>query len=158
MELKNIWTLALGDSYCDGHGMHKDILYKSNRTAEQVVEMMFKIKEVYGIDIKSLASDYEDSLIPFDVKNKLEELGMSFDVNGFEIHDYEIYPYDESDEDSDWYMTVDGYVDILIFLLKKIDSELIMEEFSYKTINYVQVNINGRSKSIGSLGYGLFSH
>lgn len=150
MELKNMWAIELGDKWCDGHGIHKMVICKSNKTEVEIANILLNSMEKYGIPLWNMCENYEDSSISEEIKNKLLNIG-------FDITKSDFYPYDEDDEDSEWYANVDGFVDIILFLIRKYDTTAIVELTEIPCINYIGININGRRREVGSLGYGLFS-
>lgn len=57
------FKMTIGDWSDDGHGRYEDFVVRSNVPVEQVREAYFRIKDVTGIDIESICSNYGEDEI-----------------------------------------------------------------------------------------------
>jgi len=74
------FSLPIGDWSGDGHNYCDFFPYKSNKPVTAIREAHFKIKDVTGIDIERICSDYRDSSIDEKTRSALLALNPACDV------------------------------------------------------------------------------
>lgn len=171
----NQFKINIGDWSNDGHGETKSYLVSTSKTVEDAREAHFKIKEVTGIDIHSLANEYEEDKI------KPEDFYLLLQVPGFKENfkeDLEVFDFseekemllkaffdDEEIEDLDLDMhnelEFQAYPKFMaklwIFLLNVVDEGLeikLIEEPKTPSLNFYGFDKEGRH--IDFVGYGTF--
>lgn len=130
------FRMSIGDWSNDGHGKHEDYIVMSNHPVERVREAHFRIKEVTGIDIENLCSDYEDSTIPSEVEDRLLVMGFEFECEGCTYAEEFAYLWK--------------------FLLQKADPGLKLKfsDDDIPTLHFY--GFDEKRRHIGHVGYGLF--
>ena len=116
---KHLFNIAIGDYFGMGHGRCEQFLATANNPVETVREANAHIIEKTGIDLASFAIEFQDSLLPESVRQKLMEMGYKFQHELFE------------DEDGLHFFTAktlcdcpEELVSIWVFLLNQADPEL----------------------------------
>lgn len=123
------WEIELGDWGGDGHMRTQDYLFTSNFSHEHVGKFFKQIKPVTGFDIENFCDEYEDSWLSPEQTEQLVALGF-----GDNWDDETFRPV---------YVHRETYIEILTFLLKKVEPTLEMTPLSIPT-------------AIRGVGYGLF--
>jgi hypothetical protein len=144
------FKLPIGDWSNDGHGICEYFLLSSSKSVEEVRETHFKIKEVTGIDLTEICSDYEENWF-YD-----EEIIQKIINTGFDLKNK-----CEFEED-------DGYVcgvtfkprvlaELWIYLLMYVDKSLkleFMDEEETPMLSFY--GFDKKRRHISFIGYGLF--
>lgn len=137
------FRIPIGDWSNDGHGKRKDFITASDRPIDQAREAHFKIKELTGIDIESICSEYEDSSITVDLLNELSLYGVNPEM--FDL------PYK-----GEVGITEEGMAHIWVSLLNFADPELnivLLEDLPMLPF----YGFDEKKRHIGHVGYGCFS-
>lgn len=128
----NTINLVLGDWSHDGHGKSETVTIETNLTVKQIANAYKKGSKKIGFDLtEEVASEYEDSSLPIDVVDSLNDAG--FDV------EKEVGMYNDELDSLD----TDNFVKIYLFIVG-----VGAPSFKYKIVHNVDINIGG---------YGLFS-
>lgn len=141
------FTLPIGDVFWDGHGNCKEILATSTKPIGAVREANRRIPEVTGIDLSSFCCDYEDTVIPQDVLETLNNLGYKFTEELYE-DDMGIHIL-EKESGCDIPKEI---ANIWAFLLNQVDPALNVQLVHDKEIPSLLVSGSGDRP----VGYGLF--
>lgn len=155
--MEHLFKLPIGDWSDDGHGECSYYTIKSNKSVEEVREIHFKIKDSLGIDIESIASEYEDSSIDSDIVEKLFEMGFKEFLGTRYGVCLECENEEDEEYDSEWTITSEGMAYLWLFLLMKADSSLKLE-FD-KTVKIPMLPFYGfdeKNRHISFVGYGCF--
>lgn len=153
--MKYNFKFAIGDWSKDGHGKCDYFVVKSNKPVEEVRESHYKIKNVTGINIDELCSEYGDSAIHNDVYMKLIRLGFDFKSEGFDVYLEE--EEEEEEEDLEAYCNSLSYLKLWIFLLKQVDKSLEIEIIKNDIPMFQFYGYDKERRHIGASGYGLFN-
>jgi len=131
--------IPIGDRSGDGHGIHEDFYYKSNKHVDDLYDIHEESKKI--MNIEEICSDYEEYSIPEVYVKKLVELGF---CKNNEYHEDDLLHANHPEM----------FADIWVFLLMLTDPELKME----KTNDDSQTLGGYREgkKYISFVGYGLF--
>lgn len=132
--------LPIGDWSDDGHGKCEKFLVASNMPIEQVREAHYRIKEVTGIDIEDVCSEYQDDLLPAETVRILYDLGFRFS---------------DGEHNGDTKVYADDMVRIWIFLLQKTCPGLTLEVTPEPEM-LPFYGFDSKRRHIGTVGYGLF--
>ena len=142
--MKYLFTLPIGDWSRDGHGVCDYYHVESNKPVEEVREAHFKIKEVTGIDIHTIANEYGEPFIPQDhpVIPYLKSIGkLDKLTESYGDEDYSIYP--------------DGMAELWAILLMAADPEL---ELALKVEGQIPMlpfyGYDEKKRHIRFVGYG----
>lgn len=73
---KTVFKLEMGDWSDDGHGKTKTAVFEANRSIEDLREMFFVNKEVYGDVLEFYCSEYGESTITTEDIEDIEEVGI----------------------------------------------------------------------------------
>lgn len=133
--------LTIGDWSCDGHGHSEDFIVSSNFPVETVREAHYKIKDITGVDIESICSEYEEDEIDEETVNILKDMGFKFE---------------NSSGMGDGIVNVPEMARLWIFLLKKADPMLEMEIVKNDIPRLQFYGFDDKMRHIGGVGYGLF--
>ena len=131
-----MYNMTIGDWSDDGHSDCMDFVFFCNKPIEDVREAHYKIKEVTGIDIEDICSEYDVDWIDEDTYEQIVALGFEFD--------------DESMMPSDSEMAR-----LWAFLLNQVDPDLGIRVLTdLESIHFY--GLDEKRRRIGSVGYGLF--
>lgn len=139
------FQMPIGDWSYDGHGRCEAFLATSDKPLWEVREAHFGIKEKLGIDI-----EFDGDHLSGDEVRKLRLLGYDLaekDAIGFPAG------YDDPDE---YCPSVDGLIDLWVFLLNTVNPELnvaLLKKPEYPMLQFYGDDSNGRH--ISSVGYGV---
>lgn len=139
------FELPIGDWSKDGHEKCETFIVScSHEFMEQVLDDYLRIPEVTGIDIGSVATDYEDRTIPEEYVKKLSDMGL---------------PSGHVDKDYQGTWEVCGarsFAELVVFLLNKTScyGNYMMPEKEDLPSLATTRKADGNYPSIG--GYGLF--
>lgn len=148
------FKIPVGDWSNDGHGKCDYFIVQSNKPVKEVREAHFKIKEVTGFDIDNFCSGYGENWCDEHNMDILNKLGFVITEKTYGFDD--VTNNDDEDEENGCYVYSDGFVEIWIYLLMKVDKDLklkIIDE-EYESLTFYGFDDKGRH--IGSCGYGLF--
>lgn len=141
---KYLFNIAIGDYFEEGHGRCEYFPAIADKPIEAVREANAHIIEKTGIDLTSFATEFQDSLLPESVRQKLLEMGYKFQR---ELHE---------DENGFHFLTKSTLSDcpeelasIWVFLLNQVDPELHCE-----LVNPLPVLAADYGQP--SIGYGIF--
>lgn len=135
------FKMTIGDWSDDGHGRYEDFVVRSNVPVEQVREAHFRIKDVTGIDIESICSNYGEDEIGQDTVEQLQELGFEFE-NATGMGPGVTNP--------------EEMARLWVFLLQKADPSL---DLALVLTEIPMLHFHGfdnKKRHISSIGYGLF--
>jgi hypothetical protein len=142
---KYLFTLPIGDWSADGHGECTYVHVESNKPVEEVREAHFKIKEATGVDIHSIASEYEENRIDEDHpvisylkrKRKLNQL--------------------LEEDDGEYIIYTSEMADLWIMLLQDADPTLELERVEKERIPMLAFyGFDDKGRHINFVGYGTF--
>jgi hypothetical protein len=143
---KYLFTLPIGDWSDDGHGQCDYYHVESNKPIEDIREAHFKIKEATGIDIHSIANEYEENMVYEDnpiiayLKSKGVEPGELFENDG-----------------NDYYADSDGMARLWMMLLQDADPTLKLEMVPEQKIPMLAFyGFDEKKRHIDFVGYGTF--
>lgn len=136
------FRLAIGDWSGDGHGKSKDFLVSSNVPVERVREAHYKIKDVTGVDIENICSEYGEDEIDEETVAILKNMGFQFE---------------NSTGMGDGIVNVTEMAHLWIFLLQKADPVLELEVVQDDIPRLQFYGFDNLKRHIGGVGYGLFS-
>lgn len=137
--MTNTFRLSLGDPSNDGHGMYENHNIEANGTLVEIDAALKKLAKM-GIDFVKLCENYEDDKMPCSVAMQINKLGL----------DAESYLDELEEEDNDktfGTMHSGGYLKLFVDAINKVSPEL-----KLRVVKEIRYN------SIGTFGYGLFSH
>lgn len=136
------FRMPIGDWSDDGHGKCDYYTISSNLPIEEVREAHFKIPELTGVNIESIANNYEEGNITQETLDKLISLGVDPDK------------FDEPYKGS-IYVSSENMRDIWITLLNNVEPKLnlVVEE---KIPMLPFYGFDEQKRHIGFIGYGCF--
>ena len=134
--------MTIGDWSDDGHGLNRSYLISSNAPVETVREAHYRIKDVTGVDVEDICSEYENDVIDAENVQRLQKIG---------------YPLEDIATDGTVCMNEKEMARLWLFLLQKADPELklsfgVKEEIP--TLHFYGYDEKGRH--ISFVGYGVF--
>ena len=142
--MKYLFKLPIGDWSADGHEKCHYYVCEANKPVEFIREVHYRIKEVTGIDIHSICSNYEENSIDRDMFKNLQELG--FTEAGIMEFDNEIT------------LDADYMAKLWVFLLQTTEPSLkiiILPEDEIPMLPFYGFDEQGRN--IDQVGYGILS-
>lgn len=131
-----MYNMTIGDWSDDGHSESVNFVFFSNKPIEDVREAHYRIKEVTGIDIENICSDYDEDWIDDDIFEQIVALGFEFDDDSMMPSEHEL-------------------AKLWAFLLNQVDPELSIRVLT----DLERIHFHGfdeKRRHIGSVGYGLF--
>lgn len=135
------FRLIIGDWSADGHGRCEGFIIASNVPVETVREAHYKIKDITGVDIEGICSDYGADEIDEEIVDVLKKLGFQFE---------------NSSGMGDGVVSVPEMARLWIFLLQKSDPALELEVVEDVIPDFQFFGFDEKERHIYSVGYGLF--
>lgn len=146
-----IFLMPIGDWSKDGHGQCEYFKIRSNVPVEQVREAHYKIKDVTGINIEDICSEYEEDFMTPQEAKALETIGFNVTEIIQSLKDTGHYVSDGI------LLTPENMRDIWMFLLQKTDPSIhleVIQEDDLPMLPFYGQDEKGRH--IDQVGYGLF--
>lgn len=134
--------MTIGDWSGDGHKLNRSYLILSNAPVEIVREAHYRIKDVTGVDIEDICSEYEDDVIDAENVQQLQKIG---------------FPFEDIAADGTVCMNAREMARLWLFLLQKANPELRLnfgKREEIPTLHFYGYDEKGRH--INFVGYGLF--
>jgi hypothetical protein len=146
------YKLMIGDWSKDGHEKCEDVIFETNKDAEEIRKAYLRAAKKIGVSLHDernctpICTEYEDSELSKEAQDKLIKAGITvFDLAGYkdkmpEEENFTIYPED-----------------IAEIFFKMVITQ--MPDFEYKVISDNVESINGNwNKTLNeSFGYGCFN-
>lgn len=140
--LEHTITLTVGDWSGDGHDKTDVIVFKTNKTANEIEQSYHAAVKMTNLDLKAQCKDYEDSQFkPEFVKACMEIFANQPDAMALFGDEDSSYV----EEGGDMYVESEQFAELYLFIARMMLSDL---EW--------QVQSNDYSKNINVGGYGLF--
>jgi len=140
--MKYYFNLPIGDWSADGHEKCNYYRCEANKPLEIIRETHYKIKEVTGIDIHSICSNYQEDSVDLDTFNKLQKLG--FNEGNKEFGNEILFDSDHMAK-------------LWVFLLKKTNPSLIITILPDNELPMMPFyGKDDKGRHIGFVGYGVF--
>lgn len=136
------FRIIIGDWSEDGHGRSEDFIVSSNLPVEIAREAHYRIKDVTGVDIENICSEYEEDEIDEETVDVLKGMGFQFE---------------NSSGIGDGIVSVSDMARLWVFLLQKADPSLNLEIVDDDIPNLQFFGFDKKKRHIGDVGYGLFS-
>lgn len=134
--------MTIGDWSGDGHGLNRSFLILSNAPVEIVREAHYRIKDVTGVDIEDICSEYEDDVIDAENVQQLQKIG---------------FPFDDIAADGTVCMNAREMARLWLFLLQKANPELRLNFGKREEIPTLHFyGYDEKDRHINFVGYGLF--
>lgn len=148
MEEEYFFTFPIGDWSNDGHGQCIYYTVKSNKPAEQVIDIHYEAIQKFGINVEEIASEYEDSRIDDETVEQLFDMGFKEFIEN--VYDSCLCLWN-----GDWTIYGQGMAYLWVFLLLKTDEDLKLE-FIPTPPMLSQYGYEKHKRTIGFVGYGCF--
>lgn len=142
----NKFKLELGDWSDDGHGKTKVFFFESNLTVEDLREIFFTNKEVYGDFLEKYCSDYQDSVMT------LEEI-EAIELIGIQVSDY---IKKEALQEGSLFIDTNTMIDWFVQFMKLGNPSLILNAVDEGVPSFHFYGRDSKNRHISSFGYGLF--
>ena len=127
----------IGDWSQDGHNKCEWFIVESNKTVDELREIHFKCKKMFGFEIGDLCSEYNQQAINEDIQEKLKE----FEIDHSFIEDF---TWIDSEE----------MIQLWLNILMRIDKSLVLKIITISTISFY--GFDDKKRCFKGPGYGLF--
>lgn len=144
---KTVFKLEIGDWSDDGHGKTKTAIFEVNRTIEDLREMYFVNKEVYGDVLECYCSEYGESTITTEDIEEIEESGIKISDEMKE----------QAREKGETYVDADDMIDWFIQFMKLGNPSLELKQITQPQMpTFHFYGYDKKQRHIGFFGYGTF--
>lgn len=136
------FRMTIGDFSGDGHGLKQEYIIFSNAPVETVREAHYRIKDVTGVDIENICSEYEDDVLDAENVKRLQKSG---------------YPLEDVAADGSVCMNAKEMARLWLFLLQKADPALKLTFAEDEEIPDLQFyGFDEKGRHVDFVGYGVF--
>lgn len=131
-------VLRMGDYYNDGHGKHEDVIFTSDRTKDEIIELYVKATSIVGFDFESeVANEYGEPYIKLKLFDKLKQYLPDELITRIKYN-----PITEDEDGEGYYLEPETYYQLWYYFIKTADND-----FKLELLNPTYIDIGG---------YGLF--
>lgn len=146
---KTVFKLQVGDWSNDGHSRTRTAVFETNRTVEELREMYFRNKEVYGDVLEHYCSEYAESLITKEDIEEIEKVGIiisdEMKEEAQQNGEASVYPED----------IIEWFIQFMKLGNPSLELTLITEP---KIPTFHFYGFDEKKRHIGFFGYGTFGY